>query len=116
MNATRNSRFMAVAAFALAAAGSAVGQADNTDSRMAQPGTFSTWMTEQSRMNNGYITREEYMNEAGRRWDMADKNRKGLTPAEVNRIYGYGSSAAAATRTQDKTEGSAAPAVPGPTK
>jgi hypothetical protein len=116
MNAKRNAGFIAVGALALAAAGSAIGQADNTNSRMAPTGTFSTWMTEQSRMNNGYITREEYMNEAGRRWDMADKNRRGLTPAEVNQIYGYGSSAAAATRTQDKSEGRMSPAVPGPTK
>ena len=115
MKRKTTSRFIVVAALAVAAS-SVFAQADNTNSQTAPAGSFSTWMGDQSKMNNGYITREEYMKEAGRRWDMADKNRKGLTPAEVNRIYGYGSSAAAATRTQDKAEGSMSPAVPGPTK
>ena len=114
MNVSRQSRFIPVAALALVAAGSAVAQADNTNSKM-QP-NFSTWMTDQSKMHNGYVTRDQYMQEAGRRWDMADKNRTGLTPAEINQVYGYGSSAAAATRTTDKMEGNAAPAVQGPTK
>jgi len=112
---TKTSRFIVAAALAVAAS-SVFAQADNTNSRTAPAGSFSTWMTDQSKLNNGYITREEYMNEAGRRWDLADKNRRGLTPAEVNRIYGYGSSAAAATRTQDKAGGNMSPAVPGPTK
>ena len=115
MNRKKASQFIVAAALAVAAS-SVLAQADNTNSRTAPSGSFSTWMTDQSKLNNGYITREEYMNEAGRRWDLADKNRKGLTPAEVNRIYGYGSSAAAATRTQDKAGGTMSPAVPGPTK
>ena len=116
MNAKAKSRFMVVATVALTAAGSAFAQADNTNSKMAQPSTFPTWMTDQSNTHSGYITREEYMQEAGRRWDMADKNRRGLTPAEINQIYGYDSRAAAVTRTTDKVEGNAAPAVQGPTK
>jgi hypothetical protein len=115
MSLKRPSPLIAVAAIALAAAGAAVGQTDNTNSRIAQPGAFSTWMNDQSRMHNGYITRDQYMQEAGRRWDMADTSRRGLTPAEINQIYGYGSSAAAVTRTPDKVEGNAAPAVTGPT-
>ena len=105
-----------VGALALFATGSALGQADNTNSKMAPAGTFSNWMTDQSKMHDGYITRDQYMQEAGRRWDLADKNRKGLTPAELNQIYGYGSSAAAVTTTPDKIEGNMSPAVKGPTK
>ena len=116
MNRKKTSSLIAVAAIALAATGSALGQTDNTNSRMAQPDAFSTWMVDQSKTHNGYITRDEYMQEAGRRWDMADKSRRGLTPSEINQIYGYNSSAAAVTRTPDKIEGNAAPAVPGPTK
>jgi hypothetical protein len=72
-------------------------------------------MDNQSRTQNGYITRDQYMQEAGRRWDMADKSRKGLTVDQVNNIYGYGS-AASITKTPDKVEGNMAPAVAGPTK
>lgn len=116
MNLNRTSPLIAVAAIALVTAGSAIGQTDNTNSRMAPPNGFSTWMTDQSKMHNGYITRDQYMQEAGRRWDMADTSRRGLTPAEINQIYGYNSSAAAVTQTPDKVEGAAAPAVKGPTK
>jgi len=53
-------------------------------------GSFSGWMTDYSKANQGRISRQAYMDEAGRRWDSADKNNQGLTNAEINRMYGTG--------------------------
>jgi len=104
-----------VAAVLSVAATAAFAQADNSNSRAAPSGSFSTWMAEQSRMNNGYISRDAYMKEAGRRWDLADTNRRGLTAAQINNMY-YDGTAASVTRTPDKVEGNMSPAVKGPTK
>ena len=67
----------------------AQGAADNTNSRSA-PGTptFQNWMNDQSRTNQGYISREAYMQEAGRRWDQMDTSRRGLTADQINSLYG----------------------------
>lgn len=67
----------------------AQGAADNTNSRTA-PGspTFQNWMNEQSRSNQGYISRDAYMQEAGRRWDQMDTSRRGLTADQINSMYG----------------------------
>jgi hypothetical protein len=54
------------------------------------------------------------MKEAGRRWDLADTNRRGLTADQINSMYD--GTAASVTRTPDKVEGNMAPAVKGQTK
>ena len=54
-----------------------VGAADNTNSRSAP--TLQTWMSDYSRAHNGYISRQAYMDEMGRRWDAMDRNNRGLT-------------------------------------
>jgi hypothetical protein len=59
---------------------SGVGAADNTSLR--------TWMSDYSRTNKGYISRQAYMDEMGRRWDAMDRNHRGLTVDEVNSMYG----------------------------
>jgi hypothetical protein len=55
---------------------------------MNDPSTFSNWSTDYSRTHHGRISRQAYMDEAGRRWDAADKNRQGLTTAEIDHMYG----------------------------
>lgn len=115
MNIAKKVSLVALAASSIAVAGASLAQstynAGNTN-----PDTFSTWMTDQSKTNNGYITRDAYMAEAGRRWDMTDKNHQGLTMSQVRSTYGYEATGSAATRTSDKMEGHQAPAVQGPTK
>lgn len=53
--------------------------------------SFSGWMTDYSKAHQGRISRQAYMDEAGRRWDAADKGNQGLTTDDINRTYGYGS-------------------------
>ena len=69
-------------------AGPALAQADNTNSRTSPH--FNTWMHDYSKANNGHISRQAYMDEAGRRWDMMDTNHQGLTTEQINGMYGYG--------------------------
>jgi hypothetical protein len=59
-------------------------QADNTNSK-----SFPGWMSDYSKTNEGRISRQAYMDEAGRRWDAMDRTNRGLTLDEVNRAYGY---------------------------
>jgi hypothetical protein len=69
----------------------AMAQADNTDAKIdpAMPApTYNSWMHDSSTRNNGYISRQEYMDEMGRRWDRMDANKKGLTMAQINSMYG----------------------------
>ncbi|MEO6929161.1 MAG: hypothetical protein ABI190_08345 [Casimicrobiaceae bacterium] len=66
----------------------AMAQPDNTNSRTAPH--FNTWMHDYSKTNHGRISREAYMNEAGRRWDMMDAKHEGLTTDQINSMYGYG--------------------------
>ena len=75
---------------ALAFAGGAIAQADNSNSKTSPSSSaFGGWMTDYSKSNNGRISRDAYMREQERRWDMADKERRGLTIDDINRTYGY---------------------------
>lgn len=64
---------------------------DNNMKATAPNSSFSGWMTDYSTAHQGRITRQAYMDEAGRRWDMIDKNNQGLTSDEISRMYGSGS-------------------------
>jgi hypothetical protein len=55
---------------------------------MNDPSSFSNWSTDYSKAHNGRISRQAYMDESGRRWDAMDKNRQGLTTAQINHMYG----------------------------
>lgn len=55
---------------------------------MNDPNSFANWSNDYSRTHNGRISRQAYMNEAGRRWDAMDKNGQGLTASDVNQMYG----------------------------
>lgn len=65
--------------------------ADNTMKATAPGNTFSGWMTDYSKAHNGRISRQAYMDEAGRRWDAMDKNKQGLTATQINGMYGWNS-------------------------
>ena len=65
---------------------------DNTMKATA-PGTtsFSGWANDYSKAHQGRISRQAYMDEAGRRWDALDKNNQGLTTSEISRMNGWSS-------------------------
>ena len=64
--------------------------------------TFQQWLNAQS--GKGRITRQMYMDEAARRWDMMDKDNRGLTMDEINRMYysGIGMGGPTATKPNEK--------------
>lgn len=55
----------------------------------SMPLPMDTWMNDYAATHHGRITREEFMNEMARRWDMHDAQRRGyMTPDEASQIYG----------------------------
>lgn len=62
---------------------------DNNMKATAPNSSFSGWMTDYSKSHQGRISRQAYMDEAGRRWDGADKNNQGLTSDQISGMYGY---------------------------
>jgi hypothetical protein len=80
-------RALVIGALAASFAGTAMAQADNTNSKTSP--ALGGWMTDWSKSNNGRISRDAYMREQERRWDLADTQKRGLTVEEVNRAYGY---------------------------
>ena len=93
----------ACAALMLGGNALAQGAADNTNSKSA-PMPFQTWMSDYSKANRGYISRQAYMDEMGRRWDSMDKGNQGLTPAEVSRMTGRVDSGALPGKTGTSTQ------------
>ena len=68
----------------------------------ASSGTFQGWL---NKHKSGRITRQEYMEEVGRRWDTMDRTRQGLTYDEINRLYytsAVGMGGPTSTNPQDK--------------
>jgi hypothetical protein len=63
---------------------------DNTMKATAPNSSFSGWMTDYSKAHDGRVSRQAYMDEAGKRWDAADRNNQGLTSDQINGMYGYG--------------------------
>ena len=63
--------------------------------------SFQQWLNTQS--GKGRITRQMYMDEAARRWDMMDKEKRGLTRDEINSLYySGGMGGPTATRSNEK--------------
>jgi hypothetical protein len=108
MQAKAMSQFL-VAALAATTMSVAFAQADNSNSKVSPKGNFSNWMMEQSKTNQGRISRDAYMQEAGRRWDELDRNRQGLTVHQLNEVYGYAPAPATPAATRDTTPGSMSP-------
>jgi hypothetical protein len=69
---------------------------DNTMKATA-PGSMADWSNEYSRTNPGRMSRQVYMDEAGRRWDAMDTNRQGLTSEQVGAMNGWNRSNGGAT-------------------
>jgi hypothetical protein len=64
---------------------------DNNMKATAPNASFSGWMTDYSKAHDGRISRQAYMDEAGKRWDSTDKSNQGLTSEQINGMYGSGS-------------------------
>jgi hypothetical protein len=81
------------------AAGASGGQGGGVTSSST---TFQQWLNAQS--GKGRITRQMYMDEAARRWDLRDKEKRGLTAQEINDLYysGIGMGGPTATTPQEK--------------
>src|SRR6187549_1076086 len=62
--------------------------ATGSNSDVGGSGAFSGWLSDFQSKNNGRITRQQYMDEVGRRWDQTDTNKQGLTSDQINRTYG----------------------------
>lgn len=67
---------------------SSAGAADNTNSKSAP--TMRNWMMDRSRTNNGYVSRQAYMEEMGRRWDAMDRDKSGLSMDQIDTLHGDG--------------------------
>ncbi len=85
------------AILATGSASAVFAQADNSNSKVAPASSFSGWMSDYSKANNGRVSREAYMAESGRRWDAMDQNKQGLTTDQLNGLYGYQSPATTGT-------------------
>ena len=53
-------------------------------------GSFSGWLSDYQTKHEGRVSRQAYMDEVGKRWDLADKEKKGLTHDQINQAYGMG--------------------------
>ena len=67
---------------------SSSGAADNTNAKSTP--TFRSWLMDHSKANNGYVSRQAYMHEMGRRWDAMDRDKRGLSMDQLNAMYGEG--------------------------
>ncbi|MEO8136582.1 MAG: hypothetical protein ABI831_21725 [Betaproteobacteria bacterium] len=81
---------MALTASAQSASGDSGGGKTASDpTGMSKDNTFTGWIHNFGAKNQGRISRKAYMDESARRWDSADKTKKGLTYDEISRTYGY---------------------------
>ena len=68
--------------------------------------TFQQWLNTRAGTNKGRVSRQIYMEEAGRRWDTMDKDKSGLTTDQIHGMYGSGPAAQmggpTSTQMQDK--------------
>ena len=62
------------------------------DDRLATTNSenFDQWMSDYAAQHNGRITRQQFLDEMGNRWDVIDAQNQGyLTPGEVREIFIY---------------------------
>ena len=81
---------------AFAQSNSAKTQASGDTSAVGGSGSFSGWLSDYQTKHEGRVSRQAYMDEIGRRWDAADKDKRGLTSDQINQAYGTGMSNATA--------------------
>jgi hypothetical protein len=84
------------AAPAFAQNNSAKTQASGDSNGVGGSGSFSGWLSDYQTKHEGRVSRQAYMDEVGRRWDAADKDKRGLTSDQINQAYGTGTSSATA--------------------
>ena len=78
INATTHNQAMATANTPRA------GGANNTNSR-----SVDSWMNDYAAAHNGRVTREDFLNEMGERWDAIDTQKRGyLSPSEARAVFG----------------------------
>ncbi|MEO8536771.1 MAG: hypothetical protein ABI533_04540 [Betaproteobacteria bacterium] len=54
------------------------------------PDSFDAWMDQRAGTNNGRITRQEFLDQMGNRWDQNDREHHGyMTPDQARNIYSY---------------------------
>ena len=101
-----NPRKLAIAiASALVLATPALAQSPSTQANPNNPtgvggsGAFSGWLSDYQAKNQGKISRQAYLDEVGRRWDMADQQKQGLTVDQINQTYGMGATGTAGLST-----------------
>jgi hypothetical protein len=65
-----------------------VGGSQRMDNTNAAANPLDAWMSDYAAAHNGRITREEFLDQMGNRWDAVDTQRQGyLTPDEARDIF-----------------------------
>jgi hypothetical protein len=89
---------------------SLTGPQSNTVDRGTSPSGYHWWQKEwwQQHAQNNRVTRKEYMDQMGRRWDEMDTQRRGyMTPDELARAFGDETTVAPGGATSRSTAGGA---------
>lgn len=89
MTSPRSDDLRAGTSGAVTGAGSAATSIGGDD-RLATTNSenFDQWMSDYAAQHNGRITRQQFLDEMGNRWDVVDAQRQGyLTPGEAREIF-----------------------------
>jgi len=72
---------------------------------------FNAWMSDYASTHNGRISRQEFLDQMGNRWDVIDAQRQGyLTPDQARGIYLPGENSAPAMTGSQVKPGDTGPA------
>ena len=85
--------------FSSAAMSQSPGTLSNPPAAGDKGSPFAGWLSDYQSKNQGVVSRQAYMDEVGRRWDMTDREKKGLTVDQINQTYGVGASGTAGVNT-----------------
>jgi hypothetical protein len=82
--------------------GTAAMNGNRSTSPSANPGNagFRNWWNDQAQQHNGRITRDQYDKEMDRRWRSMDRDNRGLTAEELDRLHGWDNDKGVAARVQ----------------
>jgi hypothetical protein len=90
MKRTITTAFLGMALAASTALAQTPAKPANDTTGVGGSGSFSGWLSDYQTKHEGRISRQAYMDEVARRWDLADKDRKGLTSDQIHQTYGMG--------------------------
>ena len=79
---------MALAAFSVGTVYAQSGDSGGGGGKTASTDTFQSWLNVRAGANKGRVSRQMYMDEASRRWDLMDKEKSGLTTDQIYGMYG----------------------------